>query len=128
MASSVQVFTGLKAVLDPLFGGEVYPNVLPPKAVSPSATYQLISSPAGDVTHSGPNSFVHEERWQVTVWGSNYDTVVAKADQVRTALHGMSGTWGPVTVQQSRVATEIDGWDDTTLWSRRIFDLLITYV
>jgi hypothetical protein len=126
-ATAYDFLSQLKLLLDPLFNGEVYPQVLPENMGARfAATYGRIGSPNLDVTQSGPSG-LRQERWQVSVWADNYDDAVIKGEQVISALNGVSGVWGTVNVGLSRVDDALDDRDDITGWSRTIVDFVVLY-
>ncbi len=125
MTSTYEFVKELKARLDLIFDGRVWPQVLPDDVGDelPAATYARVSSPEHGVTHSGANG-LKTERWQISSWAPNYDDALLKGEEVLQAFHGV--IWG-VMVGSSFVDDAMDDRDDTTGWDRVITDVIVTY-
>ena len=96
----------------------VYPNKIPQEAALPAVAYQRISARRVKA-HAAPTGLARV-RVQVTCVSRSYSEVKALAAAVRTAMQGVMGSVGGVTLQGSWLETDADEYGDAeTLHSVR---------
>ena len=101
-----------------LVSTRVYPNKIPQEAALPALAYQRISARRVKA-HAAPTGLARV-RVQVTCVSRSYSEVKALAAAVRTAMQGVMGSVGGVTLQGSWLETDADEYGDAeTLHSVR---------
>ena len=101
-----------------LVSTRVYPNKIPQEAALPAVAYQRISARRVKA-HAAPTGLARV-RVQVTCVSRSYSEVKALAAAVRTAMQGVMGSVGGVTLQGSWLETDADEYGDAeTLHSVR---------
>lgn len=99
-------YPGIQAIV----GARVYWVRIPETPTFPLIKVQRISGPRM-YSHTGPSGLAHP-RFQVDSVAETYEAAAELAEQVRLAMGGVSGTWGPVTVGSSFVEDERDFYED----------------
>lgn len=77
----------------PLIAERMWPLEMPDGPVFPGIVYFRVST-VPDPSHDGPGMF--RIRWQLDVYGNDYDEAVAAADQAIETLDCWSGIAGPL--------------------------------
>jgi hypothetical protein len=81
---SVPVQIAIKAALDSLFSGRVYPQIAPDSTAPPLAVYSSIASPANTTLNHGVS--VENARFQLDVYAATYLEAHDLADSARQAM------------------------------------------
>jgi hypothetical protein len=114
--------TGTTAI-SALIGSRYYPIRLPERVTYPAVQYQRISGPRVR-SHTGPSSLAHP-RFQLTVWATSYASAKAVATQLRIALDGFKGTLSGIRVDEIRLESDRDDYDEGTNLYRIDLDFII---
>ena len=106
----------------------LYPLLVPQDVGLPAAAYQRISGPRV-AAHDGPSGLAFG-RWQITVNAADYAACNNICQSIRQAVDAVKGVWGGtggVTVHESRVENELDGYSQLDKIYTRRLDVLIWY-
>ena len=74
-----------------LVSTRIYPLDMPPSAVMPLITYQLIDAPLVTTHDESAGYGLAQARHQIDAWASTYAGAVALAKAIHLALHGYHG-------------------------------------
>ncbi len=111
-----------------LVGTRMYPNIIPQEVALPALAYQRISGDRSQF-HDG-STFWKTARVQITVRAATYASAKEVIHAVETTLAGFSGVMGGdggVTVFETNVENELDGYDQAAGHSTVRLDITALY-
>ena len=113
------------AGLAALVGDRIYPQVLPQGGTFPALTYAKTKGER--VQAMGGNPGIARVTFRVAAWSDVYSDAKDASAQVRDALERWSGTEAGVTVLDSFLGDELDGYDDETQRHQAALDVDIIH-
>ncbi len=111
-----------------LVGTRMYPNIIPQEVALPALAYQRISSERSQF-HDG-TVFYDTARVQITIRATTYASAKSVISALKTTLSGFKGTMGGaggVTVFETNVENELDGYDQAAGHSTVRLDITALY-
>lgn len=118
--SALKNHAGLAAIV----AARIFPQQLPANTALPAITYQLISSPPEVSINDVP--VAAQKRFQVTVFGSTYESMVAASAEAVLALRTVAST-AAVIIHARTVDNQVDLFDPEVHVHYRAIDVLLLH-
>lgn len=103
----------------------IFPGHADENPTMPCIVYRVISVVRGQ-DFDGPDGHART-RVQIDCMADTYTGAEALANAVRGALNGHSGAMGSLTCWYARLDTEVDLYEDSGAFKRRVQDFIITH-